>query len=467
VSRSLQIGLALAVAIVALPLLPWGVGLCTDRVPVGLRLAAEPIDPEQDLRVQLERRARRWARVEVGVDAGGDALRSPTRAALGASVDVEEMLRRIRSYGRSGNPARDLPALMAAWSGAADLSWTVRTDPEALTSFVDDVAHQVDEPPQAARLSPRGRLLELSSDGAELNQEASVEALRQTLVSGRRSVRLSVERISSGVGAEALPPLPPLVTPPVLIARYSTDLESRGSERPRAHNVATAAGYLDGAIIAPHGRLSFNDRVQERSFDRGYRLAHVILDGEMVDGIGGGVCQVASTLHAAAFLGGLEIVDHRPHSRPSAYIPMGLDATVVWPNVDLVIANPFPFAVTVRARADGGQMRVELWGSRREARVDWHRQTIATEDWSDRFVEDPEISGDRRRVSQRGIRGFTVLRERTIHDGNGVHIEHRRIRYPPTSRVIRVAPGTLDPMTGEPLSPEEIANVRAIPDNPF
>ncbi len=466
-SRSLQIGLVALALIGATPTIPWLVILFTDRVPLGLRLAAEPLDPSADVRAEVERRARRWERLEVTVDAGGDALRTPTREALGASVDTDRMVDDIRAYGRSGNPLRDLPELFAAWSGTVDLTWSVRTDDDALGRFVEDLAHQVDTPPRAARVSERGRLLELSADGAELDQAASLRTLRETLLAGGRSVRLVVDRVPSGVGAEALPPLPPLVTPPVLLARYATDLETRGGERPRAHNVATAASYLDGAVIAPHGRLSFNDRVQERSSARGYRMAHVILDGEMVDGMGGGVCQVASTLHAAAFLSGLEILEHRPHSRPSAYIPMGLDATVVWPNVDLVVANPFDFEVTVRARAAGGQMMVELWGARREARVDWHRQTLATEPWSDRYIEDPAISGARRRVSQRGIRGFTVLRERTIHDRHGIRIEHRRIRYPPTDRVIRVAPGTLDPMTGEPLVEGVSTGRAAIPSNPF
>jgi len=461
VSRPIRAALVALLLLAATPLVAWGGVLATDRIPDGLRVASEPLEPGEDLRAQLERRAARWGRRDVALDTG-DVLRNPTREALGARVDVDAMVRRVEAYGRTGNPARDLPELFAAWSGNADLPWIVRTDRAAVVALVDELAHQVDHPPQPPRVDDRGRLVELSADGARLEREASVDAIVAALAEERRAVQLPVEVLPSGVGDAALAPVPPAVRPPELLSRYTTELETRGGERARAHNVATAAGYLDGAVIPPHGRLSFNDRVGARSFDRGYRLAHVILDGEMVDGVGGGVCQVASTLHAAGFFAGLRMVEHRPHSRPSAYIPMGLDATVVWPTVDLVMANPYPFPITVRARADGGQMVVELWGARRVARVDWHRQTVSTQSWGDRYVEDETVPEGRERVTQRGIRGFTVLRERTIHDDNGVHIETHRLRYPPTDRVIRVPPGTLDPSSGEP-----IAEASAIPANPF
>ncbi|HBQ18791.1 MAG TPA: hypothetical protein DEF51_49255, partial [Myxococcales bacterium] len=144
----------------------------------------------------------------------------------------------------------------------------------------------------------------------------------RALEAGRLAVSLPVTVLPSGVGEAALPPVP-AARRPVLIARYATDYTPR--ERDRSHTLAVAARALDGATVPPMGQLSFNDQVGARSRDAGYREAHVIVDGEMVDGLGGGVCQVASTLHAAAFLGGLDVIDHVPHSRPSAYIPMGLD----------------------------------------------------------------------------------------------------------------------------------------------
>lgn len=443
--RTLRVGLGIASVLLAPLAIVFGLSF-TDGVPAGVRVAGVPLDANEP-RAQLERRAEAWGARPVQIEVDG-AIRRRTRTELGARVDVPEMERELRAIGHSHEPFSDARDFVAAWSGAVDRPWQVEVDADPIRALVRELAHEIDRPPRGPRFSATGRLLELSADGARLDRAGAVAALYGALREGRRAVTLPVETTSSGVAEAAAPPRAPQVVRPVVIARYSTDYHPR--ERDRSHNLNVAAGYLDGAVIPARGRLSFNDTVGARSRERGYRDAHVIVDGEMVDGLGGGVCQVASTLHAAAFLAGFEMVEHHPHSRPSAYIPMGLDATVVWPRVDLVLANPFPFEVRVRAWAEGGQMVVELSGARRAVVVDWRRETLETEPWSDRFVEDETVSPGEQVISQRPIRGFTILRERTIQDGNGVHLEERRIVYPPTDRIIRVAPGE------EP-----------IPDNPY
>lgn len=456
--RPLRIALSVLAACLTVALLPWGLFLAVGESPAGLRVDAEPFSRTSTPRAELDRRARRWGARELTVESD-DVLHRVPRARLGAEVAVGAMLARILEIGRSGNPVVDLAELFSTWSGGTDLIWEVRVEEAQVRAFVDELAHEVDRPARPARVAA-GRLVELSADGARLDREGAVGAILAAIRAGRTVAHVPVERIRSGLGAAPVEPEPRARPPEVILSRYSTDFASRGSERPRAHNVALAASFLDGAVIPAHGELSFNTRVGARSAERGYRLAHVIIDGEMVDGLGGGVCQVASTLHAAAFLAGFDIAEHVPHSRPSAYIPMGLDATVAWPNVDLVLTNPHAFAVSVSARAEQGQMVVELRGARRGHRVEWSRQTVETEDWSDRYVEDPEVTVGER-VSQRPIRGFVIVRDRTIFDARGrVHFEERRIRYPPTDRVIRVPLGTLDPYTGEPIS-------RAVPANPF
>ncbi len=445
--RAARIGLSGAAALGALLL---GLLVGFDRlggIPAGVRVGGVPLARE-DAAGQLARRAEAWAEEPLRIEVDG-SFRTRARGELGARVDVEAALAGARSVAHRGEPVADARDLLAAWSGEVDLPWRVAVDSGPVRALVRELAHEVDRPARGPRFSAAGRLVELSEDGARLDRAGAVAAIVGALRRGERAVRLPATTLSSGVGDQAAPPVARPPARPVVLARYATDYHPR--ERDRSHNLATAAGYLDGATIPARGRLSFNDRVGARSRARGYRDAHVIVGGEMVDGIGGGVCQIASTLHAAAFLGGFDFVEHHPHSRPSAYIPMGLDATVVWPNVDLVIANPYPFEVTVRARADRGQVVVELLGVGPRRAVDWRRRTLDTEPWTERFVEDPSIAEGDEVVSQRPILGYTILRERTIEDARGVHLEERRIVYPPTDRIVRVAPG--------------YAN--AVPDNPY
>jgi hypothetical protein len=116
---------------------------------------------------------------------------------------------------------------------------------------------------------------------------------------------------------------------------------------------------MDGRVLDPGSELSYNDSVGERTLDRGYKFAPVISKGEMESGIGGGICQVSSTTYAAALTADMEIVQRIPHSRPAAYMPVGLDATVGFPTEcggnhrsatcyapDLRVRNNFGFPVT-------------------------------------------------------------------------------------------------------------------------
>ena len=89
--------------------------------------------------------------------------------------------------------------------------------------------------------------------------------------------------------------------------------------------------------------FDFNEVVGPRDEANGYKVAPVIAEGELVDGIGGGTCQISGTLHGAAFFAGLEIVERYPHTRPSSYIKMGLDATVVYPTINFRMKNRFRF----------------------------------------------------------------------------------------------------------------------------
>lgn len=214
-------------------------------------------------------------------------------------------------------------------------------------------------------------------------------------------------------------------------------------KRGRAHNVELSAARLDGAVLEPGGLLSFNDRVGPRSRRAGFRRAPVIIGGELTDGLGGGVCQTASTLHAAAWNAGLDVVEHQPHSRPSGYIRMGLDATVVWPRVDLKLRNPFEFPVLVRAETtDDGRLAIRLLGAEAPREVESDFRVLARRAFGERFVDDPELPLGEVEVSQEGMEGATVERIRVVREGGEATTILDVVRYPPTDRVIRIGTGT-------------------------
>ena len=169
----------------------------------------------------------------------------------------------------------------------------------------------------------------------------------------------------------------------------------------------------------------------------------------MVEGTGGGTCQVASTLHAIAFFGGLDILQRLPHSRPSAYIPAGLDATVVYPVVDLKLRNPFSFPVVVHVAVGQNKVKMELLGADKPVTVTFGRSVVGTTPFSRKVVEDPAVSKPKRK--QKGIDGIELVRSRALVFADGARkVESGRDLYPPTQEIWHVPPG-FDPGTLPPL----------------
>src|SRR5437764_751268 len=124
---------------------------------------------------------------------------------------------------------------------------------------------------------------------------------------------------------------------PIVLGTYSTTLI--GSFPARTQNIRLAASALDGTVLEASQVLSFNRRIGERTTVRGYQPAPVILHDARDVQVGGGVCQVASTLFDAALIAGLRATERHRHSYPIDYIPLGQDATIVWGAKDLKILN--------------------------------------------------------------------------------------------------------------------------------
>lgn len=143
------------------------------------------------------------------------------------------------------------------------------------------------------------------------------------------------------------------------IASFSTYY---GDSAPnRKHNIALAAKFIDGTVVIPEEEFSFNETVGARTEERGFRTAYIINDGEFVEGVGGGVCQVSSTLYNCALLADLYITCVHPHSLPVTYVAPSFDAMVSSAS-DLRFANTLSAPVTVKMSADGKYLKAEIYG---------------------------------------------------------------------------------------------------------
>lgn len=130
----------------------------------------------------------------------------------------------------------------------------------------------------------------------------------------------------------------------------------------RSINIQLSTKAIDNHVLFPGERFSFNNVVGERTVEKGYQRATVIVRGEFSEDVGGGVCQVSSTLFNAVHLRGLQIVERYSHSRSVPYVPPGKDAAVSWWGPDFVFVNKYHHPVLIKAKAGQGVLEINIYG---------------------------------------------------------------------------------------------------------
>ena len=146
-----------------------------------------------------------------------------------------------------------------------------------------------------------------------------------------------------------------------LIGQYVTYFNKYNEERTR--NIILATEEINNAVVFPGEVFSFNGVVGKRTKERGYRKAPVIVKGELSEDIGGGICQVSSTLFNAVDQAGVVILERFHHSKRVPYVPPGRDATVSWYGPDFTFRNDYNQPILIRANIVGGQVIVSVFSS--------------------------------------------------------------------------------------------------------
>jgi vancomycin resistance protein YoaR len=358
---------------------------------------------------------------------------------LGVRVDVERTCALAGRVGKDGDPITRAEAARDARDGRIDVPLSTHLDREVATAKLLALKEVEDTQPVSARLDLDKHVTIAEKDGRYIDADAAMAALELASRDPRlETIALPVKTFAPRVSSAFLASL----DISTVVAEYETFFSRTGDQQKRGKNVDNAAQKLDGIVISPGELLSFNEIIGERSEANGFQKSWEIFKGEMVEGVGGGTCQVASTFHAATFFAGFDVLERLPHSRPSAYIPMGLDSTVVYPAVDLKVRNPHPFPVVVHAKTMGNKIRVELLGKMRPVHVGFGREVLSTLPYKRKIEEDPTLSGKKVVVKQHGIKGYKIKRTRlfTYPDGK-TKKEEVTDSYPPTTEIYKVPVG--------------------------
>lgn len=140
----------------------------------------------------------------------------------------------------------------------------------------------------------------------------------------------------------------------------STFTAESDSDSGRKNNLKLACAAVNGIVLNPGETFDYNDTLGQRTRANGYREANAYVNGETVKTVGGGICQVSSTIYYCALMADLEIVTRRNHSYPSSYIPLGMDATVSWGGPEFRFRNNTDYPIKIVASASGGDTTVSI-----------------------------------------------------------------------------------------------------------
>jgi vancomycin resistance protein YoaR len=359
---------------------------------------------------------------------------------LGVVVDVDETIAVATRVGKSGDVLGRAEAAHAAREGKIDVPLVASIDRAVALQVIERAKEKEDTSPISARLDLDKHATIPGKEGRYIDADGAVIAVEAALRDRRtEAITVPVASFAPRISAAYLASL----DISTVVAEYETYFGRRGDQERRGKNIDNAAQKLDGLVISPGEMISFNDVIGERSEANGFHKSWEIFKGEMVEGLGGGTCQVASTFHAAIFFAGFDVLERLPHSRPSAYIPMGLDSTVVFPAVDLKVRNPHPFPIVVHAKTDGPKLRVELLGKERPVKVGFGREVLETIPYKRKILEEPTLAaGKKVRVKQHGINGYTIKRTRIFTYANGAtRKEEKEDKYPATTEIYEVPVG--------------------------
>jgi vancomycin resistance protein YoaR len=367
------------------------------------------------------------------------------RRELGIALDTNQARTELL---RPRPPSSLLTRARAALGGTPpeplDIEPTYRFDAARAAAWLAEIAPGLRREPIDARLDLNGHERIEARPGRELDLGTSLSRL--AALGGGTELSLAFTQLQPAVPTRALAD----VDPSLLLSEFETDFAKRGG--PRVKNIARAARYLDGTVMAPGEVWSFNRTVGARTLARGFVDAPVIVADEVEPGVGGGVCQVATTLFAAAVLGGLDVVQRRSHSRPSGYAPLGLDATVIDGEVDLRLRNPYPVSIIVHALLPvPTRIRVEMLGLAPPGKVEHSYAVTKSEDFFRRVARHPELAPDQIKRQQKGIPGYDVVSTvRTRYVDGSERVQHYSSTYYPVPEVYWVG-NDVDPQNLPPL----------------
>ncbi|MBC5996322.1 hypothetical protein EAI30_10445 [Romboutsia ilealis] len=276
------------------------------------------------------------------------------------SYNEENLTEEVMSYGKDGNKLQQFGIITIGTS--RDYKFDIVIDDKAINEFVDKVYEDNSESSIEPSVEISGNEIKVikGKNGNVVDRDSLINEIKSTIED------YNGENIENNVTVNYIKEEPKISTLDLekidtKISSYSTQYGTGGG---RGKNIEVATSKIDDLLLMPGEEFSYENTVGPVSQENGYTYAPVISNGNLVQGIGGGVCQVSSTMYNAQLKAGILPTERRNHSKAVSYVPRGLDATLATGSIDYKFKNTYDYPLVINTYTSGGRIYIEFWSNK-------------------------------------------------------------------------------------------------------
>lgn len=356
---------------------------------------------------------------------------------IGTNYNLEETVENAYNVNRNKNIFSNIVDTLKSTFGVKNyINLVLDYDEVKITSQLEEISKDVNVNMENAKLNVLNNSIEVSEEkaGLQVNIDNTLSNLKKSLQEGIFQESLVVTKVEPEIKKEDLQDVN------TLLGSYKTYLSDVSPGR--VENIKIAAERTSGVLLMPGEEFSYNEHTGLRTVKNGYKNATVIVSGEAVQGVGGGVCQVSTTLYNAVLYSGLEIVKISNHSIPSNYVEKGRDATVSDSGLDFVFKNNYDKPVYIKNYYYNGIVTCQVYGN------DKDKKNIKISTTIDKVTKaptkeekDPTLPKGEEKILERGRDSYTVSTYRIYYDENGKEIKMEKVAtsfYPSRQQIVAI-----------------------------
>ncbi|MBC2581508.1 VanW family protein [Clostridium sp. DJ247] len=325
---------------------------------------------------------------------------------INPKYNIDETIDEVFNYGKNLSLFKRYKLIKGSGEKQYELKFSY--NPEPINNLISGIEKDVNKDPVDAKIRRTKGSFAITPEqnGKKLQKDALHKEILSN-VNGSIGQDITIKAPIETVGAKITQDK--LSSVNSRIGTFSTDYASISSPE-RANNIVLSTRSINGKVLMPGDTFSFNDVVGERTADRGYQSAPVIIGNQIDSGLGGGICQVSTTLYNAVLKSNIKATVRAHHTLPSHYVPLGMDATVDWGNLDYKFKNTLDYPLYIEGSTAGGSVVFNIYSndSLADTVTDLRSQVYQTIQPGVKYIDDPTLPVGQTEQVQPPYTGYKV-----------------------------------------------------------